>query len=311
MVMSYISGSPMDKGWFEEGHGPTPVEEKRLRSLQTLAEAMSQLQKFQFDKIGYLEFAGESIDDISIGPLCDMNLDDPDDEAYGEVRQDGPFDSSRSCLLEGFATKEYDPMRYGYAADKVTNMMLSHLPKSSHDGAETFVLCHPDFNLQNIMIDEKGNLTGLIDWDNTHTLRRFLGYCCYPSFLTPDWDPLMYAIPGYPRYLSPEELVRYRKVYSDKMIQMLGGEGTGDAIFAAKSHIYEAVWIATFSEMNRTEIAMKFIEEARPKVFLEQYEDKYQVLYDLAEDRMEPEMVDRLERGIEKILSVDRPKLLN
>ena len=311
IVMSFISGVTLGGGWFDET-GPTPLEDRRQQSLKSLAAAMSQLHKFQFDKIGCLEFTDGSkeSDEISIGPICELNMDDPNDENYCNITQSGPFDSSRSYMLHEFSSRENDPDGWGLAAYKLTSIMLSYLPKSSpnysfedEDGAETFVLCHPDFDSQNIMIDEKGNLTGLIDWDNARTYPRFLGYCRYPSFLTPDWDPLMYGYSGLPRYLSPEELVRYRKIYSNKMIQMLGGKD--DAIFAAKSHIFEAVGIASSVEMNRADIARKFIREAIPEVLPEQ--DDYDILYNMIRDELEPELMERLEKGIKKLLSVERP----
>ncbi|MCJ1242610.1 hypothetical protein MMC14_010619 [Varicellaria rhodocarpa] len=199
----------------------------------------------------------------------------------------------------------------------IVDIVLSHLPKSSHDPFseddpetatetenETFVLCHPDFNSQNILIDEKGNLTGLIDWDDVQTYPRFLGYCRYPSFLTPDWDPLMYGYPGCPRYLSPEELVRYRQIYSDKMIQMLDREG--NAIFAEKSHLYEAVWIASCDRMNRMEIMKKIIKQAVPDISLEYNE--FDLLLHLAQDELAPDLMGKFEKGIKKLLAVARPE---
>ena len=236
---------------------------------------------------------------------------------YGQTKQVGPFDSSRSYMLHEFSPPKIDPYGWGCAAYQVNSIVLSHLPKSSHDPFseddpetatetenETFVLCHPDFNSQNILIDEKGNLTGLIDWDDVQTYPRFLGYCRYPSFLTPDWDPLMYGYPGCPRYLSPEELVRYRQIYSDKMIQMLDREG--NAIFAEKSHLYEAVWIASCDRMNRMEIMKKIIKQAVPDISLEYNE--FDLLLHLAQDELAPDLMGKFEKGIKKLLAVARPE---
>ena len=280
---------------------------------------MSQLQKFQFSRIGSPE-STESCkkhNKISIGPIYYSDFNDPEEEDYGKTKQIGPFDSSRSYMLHEFSPQKIDPLGWGRAAYQVNSIVLSHLPKSSHDPfsendpeAETFVLCHPDFDSQNILIDEKGNLTGLIDWDGVQTYPRFLGYCRYPSFLTPDWDPIMYGYPGCPRYLSPEELVRYRQIYSDKMIQMLHREG--DAIFAEKSHIFEAVWIASCDPRNRTEIIKKIIKQALPEIS-PKYDEFYVVIH-LAKDdfdelnNMTPDLMGKLEKGIKKLLTVARPE---
>ncbi|KAJ7151129.1 hypothetical protein C8R46DRAFT_1123364 [Mycena filopes] len=60
------------------------------------------------------------------------------------------------------------------------------------DGAP-FFLSHPDLNYQNILVDEEGNVTGLIDWDDTCVVPRQCAFARYPSWITRDWDPLMYA----------------------------------------------------------------------------------------------------------------------
>ena len=41
-------------------------------------------------------------------------------------------------------------------------MVVRHLPSPP---SPTFVLSVPDFDSQNIMVDDQGNLTGIIDWD--------------------------------------------------------------------------------------------------------------------------------------------------
>ena len=51
---------------------PKPLGERQLRTLDTLAQAMSQLQKFQFDKIGSLQF-NNGTDSIEIGPCYEWD----------------------------------------------------------------------------------------------------------------------------------------------------------------------------------------------------------------------------------------------
>ena len=58
LVMSFIPGSTVAKLWFDQD-GPTLLEERRRRVLDTVAEAMSQLRKFQFKKIGSLELTAD------------------------------------------------------------------------------------------------------------------------------------------------------------------------------------------------------------------------------------------------------------
>lgn len=79
-----------------------PLEERRLNTLDTLARAMSQLQKFQFPMIGSLE-AGDGISEsrIKIGPFYRWNEGIFGDEHYGmnlQVDESGPFESCKAYL---------------------------------------------------------------------------------------------------------------------------------------------------------------------------------------------------------------------
>jgi Ser/Thr protein kinase RdoA (MazF antagonist) len=49
------------------------------------------------------------------------------------------------------------------------------------DTASAFSLGHPDFNYQNIFINDEGEITGIIDWDGIRALPRALGFARYPS----------------------------------------------------------------------------------------------------------------------------------
>ncbi len=110
-------------------------------------------------------------------------------------------------------------------------------------------------------MDDEGNLTGIIDWDNVQTCPRCLGYAAYPGWISRDWDPLMYGWPMLPdSENSPDELERYRKHYNEAMGEAMGK--SGDWEFTEKSHVWEAVWIAATNSMNQLDICRKFIEQA-------------------------------------------------
>jgi hypothetical protein len=199
IVMSFIDGSTVMSMWFDKT-GPTPLEERRLRTLDTVAQAMSQLQKFQFDKIGSLQF-NNGTDSIEIGPCYRWDDSQIGDENYGKkiaIKQFGPFNTSQS-YLEYFVkhnecTGQQDPLKLGIGSQELLAMMIPCLPcpRKCFLAREKFVLSLPNFNPQNIMIDERGNLTGIISWEHVQTVPRFLGYSSFPSWITRDWDPLMY-----------------------------------------------------------------------------------------------------------------------
>ncbi len=94
IAMSSIAGSTVNSKWFDKT-GPTPLEERRQRTLGTVAEAMSPLQRFQFDKIGSLQFnSGMGKDSIYHGPSYKWDEGAGGDKDYGQklsMEQSGPF----------------------------------------------------------------------------------------------------------------------------------------------------------------------------------------------------------------------------
>lgn len=252
LCMSFLPGKPVSKVWFDRP-GTLPREELRLRILTNLSRTMAQFSCLTFDKMGFLleDGSGSTI----IGPLCDW-----DEKADGsiQVATSGPFNSTSAFLQEHLVTSPNDSI-WNDAGAKVFEAILGCLPIL--DSLPDFVLCPPDFDSQNILVDEEGTITGLIDWDLTHTMPRFMGYARYPGWIMRDWDPLMY---GWQKMAdsedSPHALGRYRAYYNAELGKAL--EGSGDWRFTEKSHIAEAIWIAALHQPNRLGICRKFVQIA-------------------------------------------------
>jgi aminoglycoside phosphotransferase (APT) family kinase protein len=306
ILMSFIPGFTVGSLWFDQT-GPTPLEERRLRTLDSVAKAMAQLQKFRFDKIGALQsHPGPSADIATVGPCFrwDENVvnDDNGREVNIQVDEFGPFETSKSYLRHclDHHVKKYDtPSPRGCRT--LVEMMIEHLPTTKNSAKETFVLSLPDFDAQNIMIDEQGNLTGIIDWDNVQTMPRFLGYSSFPGWITRDWDPMMYYPELTDRENSPEELKRYRARYKDTMGKML--RGGGDSIFTGKSHIFEAVAIASMSEMCQLGIVRKIVDRIFPA------DDEYasvEFISDVGEKKLNPKQKKKLALKFQALLSLPR-----
>ena len=138
--------------------------------------------------------------------------------------------------------------------------MIDYLPLSTSTSDvtdhETFVLCPPDYDSQNFLIDNEGNLTGILDWDMVQTVPRYLGYACYPGWITRDWDPLMYNHPSEIEN-TPEELEGFREQWDNKMRELLGGEK--DYRFTSKSHIFDNVVITAQDPRCRSHIVCKVL----------------------------------------------------
>lgn len=151
------------------------------------------------------------------------------------------------------------------------------------------------------MVDEEGNLTGVIDWDNAQTVPRFLGFSSFPGWITRDWDPIMYHYPANKeRENSPEELKRYHQRYSSKMREMLHGKG--DSRFVNKSHIFEAVSIAACDDVCRLEIVRKIVA----RVSRIDDDDALEVIRDMGSGMLTPKENDQLRNDFQALLSVPR-----
>lgn len=96
---------------------------------------------------------------------------------------------------------------------------------------ETFVIKPPDFDWQNILVDDNGNIIGLLDWDGVCTVPRFQGFAPTPKFLQQDYLRTWYweGDGG----CSDRDLARYRKAYANFMAEARGNRG--DCIYTAKS----------------------------------------------------------------------------
>ena len=71
MVMSIILGPQL--ALYDDKSRPTPLEGRRVRTLDTVAKSTSQLQllTIRFDKIGSLQFTDGTANQSTIGP-CDI-----------------------------------------------------------------------------------------------------------------------------------------------------------------------------------------------------------------------------------------------
>lgn len=251
LCMSFMSGKTVSEVWFNHS-GTLPREELRLRILTSLSRTMAQFSSLAFDKMGSI--IQDASSSMVIGSLYDWH-----EETDGrlQVTASSPFDST-SVYLRANSIAGSNGNVWGKAEAKVLKVIVDYLPLDSPPG---FVLCPPDFDSQNILVDDQGTVTGLIDWDLAQTMPRFMGYARYPGWITRDWDPLVY---GWPKMAetedSPETLGRYRAYYNTELGKALKWQGGWQ--LTEKSHMMEAIWIAALHQHNRLEICRKFVQVA-------------------------------------------------
>ncbi|KAM0355702.1 hypothetical protein ACHAPU_000087 [Fusarium lateritium] len=286
ICMAFLPGETTHRAWFDQSKDPEAREELRLNILTSLANIMAQFKPMNFDRMGSIMEKEDG--SIRLGPL--FHWDEKDDGSI-QVGADRTYFSTMEYLACNMVFKDANGA-WGQAEAKILETLIKNSPDlESHS---RFVLCPPDFDSQNILVDDKGNVTGLIDWDLCHTMPPHQGYAAYPSWITRDWDPLMYGWPYMPDYEDPPDtLQRYREHYNKEMGKALSWEG--DWKFTENSHISEAVWNATLSSMIRMEICRKFIGVA---LQVEDDKESYGVMIDIGDNEYEQEDWEELERKL-------------
>ncbi|KAH7264790.1 kinase-like domain-containing protein [Fusarium redolens] len=289
ICMSFVTGETVSSVWFKDSMDAEAREQFRLNILTSIAAIMAKFSSMTFDKIGSLMQAEDG--SIFVGPVFEWDEKDDGSVHAKAGRTYFSTDEFMACSMEP-ATRDNV---WGYAEAKVLKILLENSPLlHSHSH---FVLCPPDFDSQNVLVDEEGKVTGFIDWDHCQTVPRHLGYAAYPGWITRDWDPLMYGWPHMPGFEdSPDDLQRYRAHYNKEMCKELSGQG--DCALTKDSHIAEAVFIAAFSSMSRLEICRKFVEVALNL----HKEDSLGVLLEIGEGEFDKEDWEDLEYKLKALV---------
>jgi len=140
-----------------------------------------------------------------------------------------------------------------------------------------YVLAHTDLGLQNIFVNEDGEVVGIIDWDQMRTKRVFQGWVGMPSFLKADW--MQTFVDGEPPKAwiwngninwTPDHLEYYRELYAKYVREACGDNG--EWVYCAKSHIFDAIEEALLYQ-DRTEGVVDMILRTvlPPRIDIEQF----------------------------------------
>ncbi|TPX08709.1 uncharacterized protein E0L32_009898 [Thyridium curvatum] len=278
IILSFIDGKPLYNVWFSnrlKGDNPETTHLRRVRALETIASAMLQMNKFSFQAWGSPRF-DEAGDISDIGPLRTVDekamLDrwfihkDPDDSPiYVQVPTSGNPSAYYSHMLDLHPGQS--PFLKG--VELLLRQLISWIPEP--DGMDPFVLNHPDYDIQNFIVSDEGELVGVIDWDGVAATPRTLGNERYPGWLTRDWDPAMY---GWTEAMesgeepegvwedSPETLRRYRVIYDNIMARNRAESGHSPGPnFCRMSLVTDNLAIAADNPRCRDAILRKMVHE--------------------------------------------------
>ncbi|KAI1117505.1 hypothetical protein F5Y14DRAFT_402837 [Nemania sp. NC0429] len=143
--------------------------------------------------------------------------EDPSDHPIYAVREASSDTKAYYTFMIDLHPEE-SPFQKGL--ETLLRQLISWIPEP--DGTDGFVLAHPDFDIQNFIVSEEGDLQGIIDWDGVAAVPCTIGNAGYPGWLTRDWDPAMYAYqesmehgvePDGVWEDSPACLATYREIY--------------------------------------------------------------------------------------------------
>lgn len=248
ILMTFLPGRSGYRAWYDfkkNSNGDwNHAELGRLREniLQSLAHHMSMLRTITFPKIGVLEFDNDDCENPHIVPEMRSSID------YGrEQDPENPYPSSRERVKTFSKTRELfhdmwaqvkldDDDECDQAREKMLSQVSFHLPRSFDarieggsycDMKETFSIAHDDLDLQNILVDHDGNVTGILDWDKATIRPHFLGWATVPMWIRGDCN---YGLP-WPAASrtrnSPVTLQYWRCKYSMAMDKALGYDDDG------------------------------------------------------------------------------------
>ena len=239
ILMEFIHGKPLHEVWFAQGVSQALREQIRIRTLQGIAEAMTQLNSLTFNQGGSILFDAKGRV-IGIGSSNIVDLE----TQYGNMRssnydytvafsQLGPFIDPETYLLSLLDAHEGKSERCEIekGAYKLLRLFIKWSAMDTTPEDKPFVLAHADLDKQNILVRNDGSLAGIIDWDWIAAVPRCIGCQSLPKFLAQDYDPAGYAydveaggpIEGYFAD-SPAELACYRAIYAQFMESYLSKE---------------------------------------------------------------------------------------
>ncbi|KAH8691003.1 kinase-like domain-containing protein [Phaeosphaeriaceae sp. PMI808] len=326
ILMSFADGASAYEVWFDKTIAPEELQARRTQMLEDLAAAMIQLDRFAFKTGGAPVFDKDGAI-TEIGPMRCVDhqrmlerLKTNDGDETPLYYTAGPFLSPQAFYRHAIDREEPPTKPLHQGIRKLLQLFLDWIPDLQ---AETpFVLTHPDFNFQNILVSPQGRLQSLIDWDGVTAVPHSIGNETLPSFLTRDWDPAMYAWnENMERGIQPiglwedstETLQQYRRNYQELFKAHFSSTSGNNCSMTKLSLYVQNLVIAAEDTVCRFEIVKKFVEEILPLTLnlaeigerekLVKNLNVFDISSGLVDGTLEQRFIDLLRRGFEALLS--------
>ena len=233
ILMERLDGMPLHHAWFQQDGSSEQLNRFRQRAMSSIASAMVQLNAFTSPNGGALQNNSKSraievtackkVDFYREYDLIKKGFSDESDT----FMEQGPFADPKLYFLDALNNSDVKTLSHTLQGQtKLLRIFIDWFFEATSDDSAGFVLAHPDFNFQNILVGEDGSLRGLIDFDGAAAVPRCIGCEAYPLWLTPDWDPHYWnydpevgeIIDEEDRHVVlPEELKRCRELYTQSI----------------------------------------------------------------------------------------------
>ncbi|KAK3201974.1 hypothetical protein GRF29_164g1265473 [Pseudopithomyces chartarum] len=294
MIIQYLPGKSAYDIWFDQPYkrktayltADAPSAEthrKRVNFLISLAKHMVEIQKLEFGAIGMpkihfpCDVQGE-VTNADYTTVVESTFHWPYTNDMHAVVRRGPFASTQAyvqpqwkhwyekiCRYEDtFYPDEDDEPRTieelkSIGIAKILRMVFETAPFNIP--SETFTIHHKDLDLQNILTDDDGFVTGIIDWDGAFAAPRCIGATAVPKWLMHDWFPpreVSHCLGVRPHMAWSTEY--YRKIYAAAIYAAeLKNGATPDAMYTSKSPIYLSALSALYEGGIDSDFAEKII----------------------------------------------------
>ncbi|KAL8762736.1 MAG: hypothetical protein Q9184_001330 [Pyrenodesmia sp. 2 TL-2023] len=284
ILMQRIDGLPLHLGWFNKQCDPDSLARFRERATEDIAKAMVQLNMFTYSKIGSLKW-NAALMKYDVGAY--RKVDHFADEPESTFTKQGPFIFPEEYFLCSLNEEDVTELSYQAQAErKVLRLLIKWFFEATGDSFD-FVLAHPDFNVQNIMVGEDGSLKGFVDWDGAATVPQCIGCEGYPLWLAPDWDPAYWnydpgsgpnpgsghVIDENKHVMVPDELNYYRGLYTRHVEAALRDLGLPNTSRTKVSGLARSLYIAANEPRSLPFNVNMVLEKIMRLTDIEEFED--------------------------------------
>lgn len=276
IITTRLPGNSAVELWFDEGFDFTkkrqvhdlasPVlEKKRVNFLRSLAHEMTKLKNMPFNAIGMPSLGCLDQNSPPVILPVDKTYVWPSGIDPHYIEERSVCRSTQDYTSIGMDRWQSVPIfkNNGEHTDKtmedmgmcmVLEAVFAHQVFQSAPG-DTFSLQHNDLDLQNILVDDDGNITGIIDWDGSLALPLCVAHAAVPAFLRRDWFPDESESQAFRHLVFRTE--DYRQIYAAAMVEA----GNPDAIYTTKSGIYQAALASVYGGGHEYDFCDKLLRE--------------------------------------------------